>query len=256
MDAKIAQLQEIINKTKRLAFFGGAGVSVPSGIPDFRSSNGIYSEKFGQIQPEVILSRDFLFLQPEIFFDFYRSRMLYPDAKPNACHLKLLEMEKKNLLRGLVTQNVDGLHRKCGNIRLYELHGSVWENSCIECGEHYPLSFILESKGIPRCSCGGLVRPEITLYGEALNKYVMMGACREISRSDTLIVAGTSLAVEPAASCLEYFHGKELVVINQTETPADSQATLVIHGDVAEVMEQLTVPEPKPDWLTNLNLYD
>ncbi len=243
MDAgKIGTLQQIIDRSRRIVFFGGAGVSTASGIPDFRSAEGLYAEEAGGISPEMILSKSFFYLQPEQFFDYYRGHLLYPDAKPNAAHRKLFELEQADRLRGIVTQNVDGLHKAAGNIRVYELHGNVHENHCMDCNASYPMEAILRSEGIPRCSdCGGVIRPDITLYGEPLEKYVCIGAIREITNADTLIVAGTSLAVEPAASFISHFRGKNLVVLNRDPIPAEEQATLVIHGDVAEIMEQITV---------------
>ena len=237
---EISALQEIVDRSRRIVFFGGAGVSTASGVPDFRSAEGLYAEEADGVSPEMILSKTFFYLQPERFFDWYRKHMLYPDAKPNAAHRKLFELEQADRLRGIVTQNVDGLHRAAGNIRVYELHGSVRENYCMDCNASWPMEAILHSEGIPRCGeCGGVIRPNVTLYGEPLEKYVCIGAIREITNADTLIVAGTSLAVEPAASFISNFRGKNLVVINRDPIPAEEQATLVIHGDVAEVMEQL-----------------
>ena len=243
MDAgKIGTLQQIIDRSRRIVFFGGAGVSTASGIPDFRSAEGLYAEEAGGISPEMILSKSFFYLQPEQFFDYYREHLLYPDAKPNAAHRKLFELEQADRLRGIVTQNVDGLHKAAGNIRVYELHGNVHENHCMDCNASYPMETILRSEGIPRCSdCGGVIRPDITLYGEPLEKYVCIGAIREITNADTLIVAGTSLAVEPAAYFISHFRGKNLVVLNRDPIPAEEQATLVIHGDIAEIMEQITI---------------
>ena len=236
-------LHEIIRGSKRIVFFGGAGVSTASGIPDFRSAGGLYSQKLGGafsgLSAEMILSRSFFYLQPELFFDFWRKYMVFPDAKPNAAHRYLAELEKRDTLRGIVTQNVDGLHKQAGNIRVYELHGSVWENTCMECGASYQLEKILSSEGIPRCECGGVIKPDVVLYGEPLEKYVVIGARREITNADTLIVAGTSLSVEPAASFLEDFRGKHLAVINKDATPADETAELVIREDVAEVFTAL-----------------
>ena len=191
------------------------------------------------MRPESILSRDFFYLQPKMFFDFYRRFMLYPDAKPNAVHRYLYTLEQMDLLRGIVTQNIDGLHKAAGNIRVYELHGNVHENYCMECNESYPMEAILQSDGIPRCSCGGVIKPNVVLYGEPLPKYVCIGARREITNADTLIIAGTSLGVEPAASFPDDFRGKNLVVINREATKADERATLVIHGDVTEVFGEL-----------------
>ena len=232
MDQKIIRLKELINHSKRLVFFGGAGVSTGSGIPDFRSDAGIYSEA-----PEMILSKEYFYLQPERFFEFYRRHMLHPEAKPNAVHRYLYDLEQRDILRGIVTQNVDGLHRAAGNIRVYELHGNVNENECMECGASYPMEAVLNSTGIPRCSCGGVIKPNVVLYGEPLPKYVCIGARREITNADTLIVAGTSLAVEPAASFVEDFRGRNLIVINKEATRADEKATLVIHEDVTKVFE-------------------
>ena len=232
-----AALEELIAKSRRLAFFGGAGVSTASGIPDFRSPDGLYSREFDGLTPEMLLSKSFFYLHPATFFDFYRRYMLHPDAKPNAAHMRLYALEKQDKLRAIVTQNIDGLHKRAGNIRVYELHGSVHENYCMDCGAQYPMEKILHSDGIPRCdACGGVIKPSVVLYGEPIDKYVSIGATREISGADTLIVAGTSLSVEPAASYLNYFRGKALIVINREPTPADARATLVIRGDVADVL--------------------
>ena len=241
MDSEgIKAFQEIIDRSRRIVFFGGAGVSTASGIPDFRSAEGLYAEEADGISPEMILSKSFFYLEPEKFFDWYRKHMLYPEAKPNAAHRKLFELERADKLRGIVTQNVDGLHKAAGNIRVYELHGNVHENYCMECNASYPAEVILESNGSPRCrDCGGVIRPNVVLYGEALPKYVCIGAIREITNADTLIVAGTSLTVEPAASFLSHFRGKNLVVINRDPIPAEEQASLVLRGDVAEIMGQL-----------------
>ncbi len=233
-------LRKIIEKSRRIVFFGGAGVSTASGIPDFRSPDGLYAGDFDGLTPEMILSKSFFYLHPARFFAFYRRRMVYPDARPNAAHLKLYEWERQDKLRGIVTQNIDGLHKLAGNRRVYEIHGSVHDNACMDCGAAYPLQAVLEAADIPRCpKCGGVIKPSVVLYGEAPDKYVCMGATREISGADTLIVAGTSLSVEPAASFLEYFSGKNLVVINREPTPADSRASLVIRADVAKVMGTL-----------------
>ena len=236
------RFQEIVDRSRRIVFFGGAGVSTASGIPDFRSAQGLCAENEDGLTPEMILSRTFFMLQPERFFDYYRKHLLYPEAKPNAAHRKLFELEQADRLRGIVTQNVDGLHKEAGNIRVYEIHGNVHENYCMDCNASYPMETILRAEGIPRCKdCGGVIRPNVTLYGEALEKYVCIGAIREITNADTLIVAGTSLAVEPAASFISHFRGKNLVVLNRDPIPAEEKATLVIHGDVAEIMNQLIV---------------
>ena len=233
-------LQSILDHSRSIVFFGGAGVSTASGIPDFRSSNGLYSQEFDGLTPEMILSKSFFYLHPEVFFDFYRKYLIYPDAQPNAVHRYLYKLEQKDKLRGIVTQNIDGLHKAAGNKRVYEIHGSIHENYCLDCNAFFPLEAILQSDGIPHCRhCGGVIKPSVVLYGEGLDKYVTIGACREISNADTLIVAGTSLSVEPAASFLNYFSGKNLVIINREPTPADEKATLVLRGDMNEIFEQL-----------------
>ncbi len=233
-------LQSIIDRSRRIVFFGGAGVSTASGIPDFRSADGLYSREYEGLTPEMILSKSFFYLHPEAFFDFYRKYMVHPEARPNAAHRYLFELEKRDKLRGIVTQNIDGLHKAAGNRRVYEIHGSVHENYCLDCNAFFPLDAIMQADGIPRCRhCGGVIKPSVVLYGEGLDKYVTIGACREISSADTLIVAGTSLSVEPAASFLDYFSGKNLVVINKEPTPADSKASLVLHGDVADILGKL-----------------
>lgn len=235
--AELEAFQEIVDRSRRIVFFGGAGVSTASGIPDFRSADGLYAEDEEGISPEMILSKSFFYLQPEKFFAWYRKHMLYPEAKPNAAHRKLYELEQADKLRGIVTQNVDGLHKAAGNIRVYEIHGSVHENECMECGAAWPMETVLQTEGVPRCpDCGGVIRPNVVLYGEPLPKYVCIGAIREITNADTLIVAGTSLAVEPAASFLSHFRGKHLVVINREPIAAEEQADLVLRGDVAEIM--------------------
>lgn len=235
-------LQEIVDRSKKLVFFGGAGVSTASGIPDFRGEGGLYSRKYEGLTPEMLLSQSFFYLHPAVFFDFYREHMVHPDAQPSAAHRKLAELERTGKLTGLVTQNIDGLHRAAGNRLVYELHGSVHENHCMDCGRFFGLEAVLRARGIPRCpDCGGVIKPSVVLYGEPLDHYVHTGACREIARCDTLIVAGTSLTVEPAASMLEYFRGKELVVINREETSADARATLVVRGDIAQAMGELEV---------------
>ena len=237
-------LQQIVDKARRIAFFGGAGVSSASGIPTFRGEEGLYRQRYGDLTPEMMLSQSFFYLHPDLFYDFYRAHMLHPDAKPNAAHRKLFELERAGKLAALITQNIDGLHRAAGNRYVYELHGSVHENRCIECGRPYDLAWLLCTQGVPKCeSCGGVVKPSVVLYGEGLDHYVTTGACREISRCDTLIVAGTSLEVEPAASMLEYFRGgsREMVVINPEATAADERATLVIREGAEKALGSLRV---------------
>lgn len=239
MTSAIETLKTWITESDNIVFFGGAGVSTESGIPDFRSTDGLYHQKF-DYPPETILSHTFFYQHPEYFFKFYREKMLPLDYQPNEAHKKLAALEQAGKLRAIVTQNIDGLHKAAGNIRVYELHGSVHDNYCTECNASYPMEAILRSEGIPRCECGGVIRPNIVLYGEPLEKYVCIGARREITNADTLIVAGTSLAVEPAASFIGDFRGKHLIVINRTPTPADEQAELVLREDVAEVFEALS----------------
>ena len=240
LKVSVERLKEIIGRSGRIVFFGGAGVSTASGIPDFRSEDGIYSAEYGGVSPEEILSASFFMLHTAEFYDFYRKYMVYPDARPNAVHRYLYRLEKQDKLRGIVTQNIDGLHREAGNKRVYEIHGSVRENYCVDCETAYPLEKILQAKGVPRCDkCGGIIKPWVVLYGEIPDKYTMIGASREISGADTLIVAGTSLSVEPAASLINEFSGRNLVVINRTPTPADERATLLIREDVEEVFRIL-----------------
>lgn len=240
MTSSVEKLKEIIGRSRRIVFFGGAGVSTASGIPDFRSEEGLYSESFRGQSPEDILSAAFFMLHTAEFYEFYRRYMIYPDAKPNAVHKYLYKLEKQDKLRGIVTQNIDGLHRAAGNKRVYELHGNVHENYCVDCEAEYPLDKIVQSEGVPRCDkCGGVIKPWVVLYGEIPDKYTMIGACREITGADTLIVAGTSLAVEPAASLINDFSGRSLVVINRESTPADERASLLIRADVEEVFRKL-----------------
>ena len=228
-------LQEIVDRGRRIVFFGGAGVSTESGIPDFRSQDGLYRQKY-KYPPEVILSRTFFELHPAEFFDFYRAKMLCLDAKPNAAHLKLA-----GKLHGLVTQNIDGLHRAAGSRELFELHGCVHRNYCMDCGRLYDAQFILHSTGIPRCACGGVVKPDVVLYEEPLDEATARGAMRVISEADVLIVAGTSLNVYPAAGYLSYFRGRDLVVINRDATPADADAALAIREPVGKVLGEIRV---------------
>lgn len=234
---KMKTLQQIIDKSKRIVFFGGAGVSTESGIPDFRGTEGIFKERFGDLTAEMMLSSSFFYLHPARFFEFYRSYMVHPQAAVNAAHKKLYELEKAGKLRGIVTQNIDGLHRAAGNRLVYELHGTVHENICLGCGKEYDLKWFLNTAGVPKCPiCGDIVKPNVVLYGEAPDQWTCMGARREISNCDTLIVAGTSLQVEPAASMIDRFSGKELVVIDRDENPIDDRATLVIRDSIAQVM--------------------
>ena len=232
------ELKKIISESRNIVFFGGAGVSTESGIPDFRSKDGLYAQKY-DYPPETIISHDFFLCNPAEFYRFYRERMLFPSARPNAAHLALARLEEEGRLSAVVTQNIDGLHRAAGSQRVYELHGSVLRNHCMRCGKFYPLSYIMQSEGIPRCDCGGVVKPDVVLYGEALDDKVVEGAIGAIARADTLIVGGTSLVVYPAAGFLDFFRGKHLVVVNKTPTQADENADLVINAPIGEVFAAL-----------------
>lgn len=231
-------LQEIIDKSRKIVFFGGAGVSTESGIPDFRSVDGLYNQKY-KYPPEQILSHTFFVNKTEEFFDFYRDKMICPNAKPNTAHKVLAKMEKTGKLSAIVTQNIDGLHTMAGSKKVLELHGCVNRNYCQKCGKMFDAEFILKSKGIPRCECGGIIKPDVVLYEESLDDDVVSEAVREIRSCDTLIVAGTSLTVYPAADMINYFRGGKLVLINRDSTPYDSQADLVIHEKVGEVLGRI-----------------
>lgn len=227
-------LQEIIDDSKRIVFFGGAGVSTESGIPDFRSVDGLYNQKY-KYPPEMIISHSFFERNPEEFYRFYRDRMIFPDAKPNAAHIKLAEWEKRGILSAVVTQNIDGLHQLAGSQNVIELHGSVHRNYCTKCGKFYPLSAVTESDGVPRCECGGTIKPDVVLYEESLKSEDIENAVSEIASADTLIIGGTSLVVYPAAGLVRYFNGKHLVVINKSEINAGN-AELVINDSIGKVM--------------------
>lgn len=234
------ELTSIIKASKRIVFFGGAGVSTESGIPDFRSVDGLYNQKYAY-PPETILSRTFFELRPAEFFKFYKDKMLPLDAVPNDAHKKLFELETAGKLTGIVTQNIDGLHQKAGSIRVFELHGSIHRNFCMECGKFYGPEFIKNAEGVPKCECGGVIKPDVVLYEEGLDDATVRGALRVISEADTLIVAGTSLTVYPAAGFLDYFRGKNLVLINRDPTPADRKATLVIRENVGKVLGSIQI---------------
>lgn len=240
MQNKIEKLQQIVNNSKNIVFFGGAGVSTESGIPDFRSTDGLYNQKY-RFPPEVILSHSFFFNQMEDFYDFYRDKMLALDAQPNAAHKWLAKLEEKGKLTAIVTQNIDGLHQAAGSRRVYELHGTVHTNRCLSCGRFYSAETILKSTGIPRCECGGFIKPKVVLYDENLDMDLYNRAIRAISNADTVIVAGTSLTVYPAAGLVRYFNGDNLVLINRDATNLDSSADLVIHGSVGEILSKVEI---------------
>ena len=240
-EVKVKKLQEIIDESQRIVFFGGAGASTESGIPDFRSVDGLYHQKF-KYPPETMLSHTFFKQNTWDFFDFYKNRVIPADPKPNAAHLKLAELEKAGKLIGVVTQNIDGLHQAAGSEKVYELHGSVLRNYCTNCGKFFDYKYILEASGIPECDvCGSVVKPDVVLYEEGLDNDTLVGAVNAISSADTMIVAGTSLVVYPAAGLLQYFRGKWLVLINRDPTPADKSANLVIHDKVGEVLSCIKV---------------
>lgn len=234
----IEKLKQIIDNSHRIVFFGGAGVSTESGIPDFRSVDGLYNQKF-DYPPEEILSHTFFMRNTEEFYRFYRDKMICLTAKPNKAHLKLARWERDGKLRSVVTQNIDGLHQAAGSKRVLELHGSVMRNRCMSCGKKYGIDKITSCSGVPRCDCGGIIKPEVVLYEEPLPEDTVMQALDDIRRADTLIVAGTSLTVYPAASYVRYFGGENMILINRDKTQYDHIANLVIHDKVGEVLDQV-----------------
>ncbi|MCI8687415.1 MAG: NAD-dependent protein deacylase [Lawsonibacter sp.] len=240
MDEKIKTLQQWIDESRAIVFFGGAGVSTESGIPDFRSVDGLYNQKYAW-PPEQILSRSFFDAQPEEFYRFYRDKMLCLDAQPNAAHKKLAELEAAGRLRSVVTQNIDGLHQLAGSKRVWELHGSVHRNYCMKCRRPYGVTEIKEGTGVPRCVCGGTVKPDVVLYEEGLDSATIEGAVADIQAADLLIIGGTSLAVYPAAGLINYYRGSQLVLINKSPTPYDGRASLAINLPIGEVLGQITV---------------
>lgn len=230
----------MIDNSKRIVFFGGAGVSTESGIPDFRSVDGLYNQKY-DYPPEQILSHTFFMHYTEEFYRFYRDKMLCLDKKPNKAHLKLAELEKSGKLTAVVTQNIDGLHQAAGSKKVYELHGSVLRNYCMKCGKFYSAEYIKNSKGVPKCECGGVIKPDVVLYEEGLDDSTVTGALNAIQSADTLIIAGTSLTVYPAAGFISYFKGGNIVLINRDETPFDNKANLVFHEKVGELLDKINV---------------
>ncbi len=231
--------EEIIKYSDNIVFFGGAGVSTASGIPDFRSNNGLYSTKYGEFSPEMILSSDFFYELPEEFYKFYREKMVYTSAKPNAVHKVLARLEKLGKLKGVITQNIDGLHQQAGSENVIELHGSIFRYKCNCCGEDYSLQDILKKPELPVCECGNVIKPQVVLYGEPLSMLALEKARTLIENAETLIVGGTSLSVYPASKLVEYFSGKNLIIINKTKTPYDSFANLNINDDINKVFESL-----------------
>ena len=237
MNEQIKTLNEWAKNSKRIVFFGGAGVSTESGIPDFRSVDGLYNQKYAY-PPEQIISHSFFVRKPEYFYDFYRDKLLVT-ADPNACHKKLADWESEGRLQAIVTQNIDGLHQAAGSKRVYELHGSVHRNYCVRCGKFYGFDFMKNTDGVPTCECGGIIKPDVVLYEEGLDDATVSGAIEAISGAHMLIVGGTSLVVYPAAGLLRYFNGDKLVLINKTPTQMDGAAGLIIRDKIGEVFSQL-----------------
>ncbi len=235
---QIEKLQEWVRESDNIVFFGGAGVSTESGILDFRSVDGLYHQQY-DYPPETILSHTFYRQKPEEFYRFYRAKMLCLDAKPNAAHTKLAQWEQEGKLKAVVTQNIDGLHQAAGSKVVLELHGSVLRNYCERCGASYDAEYILQSEGVPACTCGGSIKPDVVLYEEGLDQKTLSDAVHYISGADVLIVGGTSLAVYPAAGLLDYYRGKKLVLVNKTPTPRDSIADLIVQGSIGEIFSQL-----------------
>ncbi len=235
-------LQDWINQSRQIVFFGGAGVSTESGIPDFRSTDGLYNQQYAY-PPETILSGEFFHENPKEFYRFYREKMLCLDAKPNAAHLKLAELERAGRLSAVITQNIDGLHQAAGSKNVLELHGSIHRNYCQTCGKFFTAEEIMASEGVPHCTCGGIIKPDVVLYGESLNEETIVHSVQALQKADLLIVGGTSLAVYPAAGLLRYFGGNRIVLINKSPTPMDDRADLLINGAIGEIFREIEVPQ-------------
>ena len=240
MGNETAKLQELIDQYDNIVFFGGAGVSTESGIPDFRSQDGLYHQKY-DYPPETILSHTFFMRHPEEFYKFYQDKMLCDTAKPNAAHLKLAELERAGKLRAVVTQNIDNLHQMAGSKNVLELHGSVYRNYCMKCGKFHDFSYMKHAEGVPHCQCGGIIKPDVVLYEEGLDNDTISASVRAISQAQVLIIGGTSLAVYPAASLIDSFKGEYLVVINRDPTPRDRMADLVINNSIGKVFSRITL---------------
>ena len=240
MVMKLEKLQEIIDKANNIVFFGGAGVSTESGIPDFRSKDGLYHMKY-KYPPEEILSHSFFMDNPEEFYKFYKDKMNSLNVKPNISHEFLAKLEKAGKLRAIITQNIDGLHTKAGSKNVLELHGTIYKNHCIKCNKEYSAEYVFNSEGVPYCECGGIIKPDVVLYEEALNDFTVMQVINYIKQADVLIVAGTSLTVYPASGLIRYFRGKHLVIINRDTTDYDNMAELVIHEKLGDVFKKLKI---------------
>lgn len=236
---KVKELKRILDSSNNIVLFTGAGISVPSGIPDFRSATGLYSEKYGNIGPETIISNTFFHANPKTFYEYYKKHLVYKDALPNKAHYFFANLEKQGKLKAVVTQNIDNLHQTAGSKKVYELHGSVYRNYCISCNKFYDLDYIIESKDVPKCECSGIIKPDVVLYEEVLDSKVLNGAINVIKNSDCLVVVGTSLTVYPAAGLVQYFLGENLVVINKQTTQYDNYAKLVFNEDIISVIEKL-----------------
>lgn len=234
-EKEVEQLQNIIDDSKRIVFFGGAGVSTESNIPDFRSADGLYQQKY-KYSPEQIVSHSFFVRNPEGFYEFYKEKMMFLDAKPNAAHLKLAELEEAGKLTAVITQNIDGLHQAAGSKNVLELHGSIHRNYCMKCHKFYDAAYVKNASGIPRCTCGGMIKPDVVLYEEGLDSDVISRSIKAISEADTLIIGGTSLVVYPAAGFIDYFRGKHLVVINKSATAREVGAKLTIAAPIGEIL--------------------
>ncbi len=244
-DEKIAELQKIYDESENIVFFGGAGVSTESGIPDFRSQDGLYSQEW-KYPPETIISRSFFNANPVEFYRFYRKKLIIKNVEPNTAHIQLAKMEQKGKLKAVITQNIDGLHQKAGSKNVFELHGSTLRNFCMNCGAKYDVDFISESENspdkLPHCAkCNGLVKPDVVLYEESLDQNIINGAINAIRNADTIIVGGTSLVVYPAAGLIDYFSGKNMILINKSETSSDYKANLVIHESIGKVLGSLKI---------------
>ena len=237
-EKEIEELQKIIDDSSRIVFFGGAGVSTESGIPDFRSADGIYHQQY-KYSPEQVVSHSFFMQHTEAFYDFYKEKMMILDAKPNPAHYKLAELEQAGKLTAVVTQNIDGLHQAAGSRTVYELHGSIHRNYCMECGRFYDAEYVKKTSGSPRCECGGVIKPDVVLYEEGLDPKTIQGAVEAIAAADTLIIGGTSLVVYPAAGFIDYFGGKHLVVINKSETAKTVRAELSIAAPIGEIFSKI-----------------
>lgn len=238
MEEKIEKLKELINKSNNIVFFGGAGVSTESGIPDFRSKDGLYNQKY-DYPPEEILSHDFFIKHTEEFYKFYKDKMNSLKYEPNITHIKLANLEQEGKLKAVITQNIDGLHQKTGSENVYELHGSVFRNYCMRCNKFYDAKYVFNSKNIPKCECGGIIKPDVVLYGETLDDYTVTKSIEMITNADLMIVAGTSLMVQPASGLLNYFRGNNLVLINRDTTPYDNIANLVINESLGKVFKNI-----------------